>query len=181
MQIMKQEQSRFFIWRQRSRIPDILNWVELTPEIFLLQSHFSLCQRPCNASCCSSLDSHHGDQGSIPRQSMWGLWWTKSFVFHCQYHYTSPSYSFIHLWPTLYNLSNCERREITHSHGFSIKDAKQFDAEQHIFLTQNHVLPRRSKNRVNVIKPQALGTSEHTGLNIFKRSRVAVVCDCSVL
>ena len=57
--------------------------------------------------------SHSGGLSSIPRQSVWNLWWTKwqcdwflsqYFSFPCQYHSTIAPYPSIHLPPTLYNV-----------------------------------------------------------------------------
>jgi hypothetical protein len=57
-----------------------------------------------------------GEPVSIPGQSKWALWCTewRTAVVPCQYHCTNASYLFTHLPPTLYNLSNCQRRSIRH-------------------------------------------------------------------
>jgi hypothetical protein len=85
---------------------------------------------------------------------------------HYQYYSTSPPYTFIHLWPTLCNPSNLQHRSITHTVSV-LKLLTSSTLSTRFFGLQKHVPQLRSNNRVNVIKPQPLGTSEHTGFTTY--------------
>ena len=112
-----------WIWAQTAIISLYsVNWLVFiteTESVYCAVRTGSLCiilaysSRPCHGSCVLSPASHRRDQVAIQASPGDG-WWTKRhwekflsqyFSFPCQYHSTIAPYSFIHLPPTLYNVS----------------------------------------------------------------------------
>jgi hypothetical protein len=74
--------------------------------------------RPFHDSGCYFMICHRGGLVSIPDQSVWDLWWkscigmgfsSNTSLSPCQYQSTNDPYPFIHVSPTVYNLSNWQR------------------------------------------------------------------------
>lgn len=154
------------IWPPGNWIPVILHSVKLTPYIFPLPSNF-LCQRPSHTSSGSSQTSHRGDESSVSSQFMWD-----SF-----YSITPPMrHTNSLIYDRRYIISAADSAIKSHTHTVSVlRLLTSSTLNKRVFWLQNHVLPRQSNNRVNVIKPPALGTSEHTGSNI--RTQTFKSCD----
>jgi hypothetical protein len=80
----------------RPQRPQVTRLVHLS---IRMQSTVTYEQRPCHGSGGYSPAFHRGGPGSIPAQSMWDLWWTKSHWdrffspstsdFPCQFHSTA--------------------------------------------------------------------------------------------